>query len=80
MLATTPMTFSYGSGQYAPRSGPPTLRESLARSLDGFLAGASILLIILVTLLPWALLIGLVWWLAVFSRRRWFAEIGRAHV
>lgn len=73
MLATTPMTMSYGSGQYAPRSGPPTLRESLARSLDGFLWGASMLLIVVVSLLPWALLVGLVWWLVVFSRRRWFA-------
>jgi len=78
MLATTPMTISYGSGQYVPRSGPPTLRDSLARSLDGFLGGASLLLIILLTLLPWALLIGLVWWLAAAGRRRWFAGRQRA--
>ena len=78
MLATTPMTFSYGSGQYAPRSGPPTLRESLARSFDGFLWGASLLLIALVSLLPWALLVGVVWWLTASIRRRWFGKRGSA--
>jgi len=78
MLATTPMTFSYGSGEFAPRSGPPTLRDSLRRSLEGFLWGASMLLIILVSLLPWALLAGLVWWLIAAGRRRWRPDGPRA--
>ena len=79
LLATTPMSFSYGSGEFAPRSGPPSLRDSLRRSLDGFVAGVGILLIVLVTLLPWALLAALIWWAVrlVLRRRPGGSSAGR---
>jgi hypothetical protein len=70
-LATTPMTFVYGSGRYVP--GPQPRRpvgEVVEEAWENFLDGASILFVIVVTLLPWALLAGLGWlaWRAV--RRR----------
>ena len=72
MLATTPMTFNYGSGQFAPGEERPSLRVALDRAIDGFLYGGTLLLVILITLLPW-LAAGLVAWAGVaFVRRRWF--------
>ena len=72
MLATTPMTFNYGSGQFAPGEERPSLRVALDRAIDGFLYGGTLLLVILVTLLPW-LAAGLIGWVLVaFVRRRWF--------
>jgi hypothetical protein len=72
-LATTPMTFVYGSGRHVP--GPQPRRafsDTLEDAWENFLDGASILFVIVVTLLPWALL-GLLVWLAVrWVRRRWF--------
>jgi hypothetical protein len=61
-LATTPMTFVYGSGRYVP--GPQPRRpvgEVVEEAWENFLDGASILFVILVTLLPWALLAALGW-------------------
>ena len=71
-LATTPMTFVYGSGRYVPGPQPRRpLGETLEDAWDNFLDGASILFVILVTLLPWALL-GLLVWLGVRRVRRRF--------
>jgi hypothetical protein len=72
-LATTPMVFRYGSGDLVPGFAQrPTLGQTLRDAVDSFLDGAHILLIILVTLLPWALA-GLLGWLGFrFVRRRWF--------
>ena len=43
--------------------------------LNGFLHDRAVLLVILLTLLPWALVIGLVWWIArKFVRRHWLEE------
>lgn len=72
MLATTPMTFNYGSGQFAPGEERPSLRVALDRAIDGFLYGGTLLLVILITLLPW-IAAGLIGWVLVtFVRRRWF--------
>jgi hypothetical protein len=70
-LATTPVTFDYGSGDVAPgfRS-RPSFRRTLDQAVDNFLDGVSVLFIVLVTLLPWVLLALLVWWLIRLIRRR----------
>ncbi|HYJ30544.1 MAG TPA: DUF4349 domain-containing protein [Allosphingosinicella sp.] len=72
-LATTPMTFVYGSGRYVP--GPQPRRpvgETLEDAWENFVDGASILFVILVTLLPWALLALLVALAVRWVRRRFF--------
>ena len=70
-LATTPMIFRYGSGNLAP--GPaqaPTLRDAVADTSDDFMNSLTILLVILIRLLPWAVA-GLLIWIAIaFLRRR----------
>jgi hypothetical protein len=75
-LATTPMTFFYGSGHFVP--GPQPRRpvgETLEDAWENFLDGASILFIVLVTLLPWALLALLVWLAVRWIRRRFFLSM-----
>ena len=72
LLATTPMTFNYGSGQFAPGQQRPSLRVALDRAVDGFLYGGTLLLVILITLLPWAAAGLIAWGLVVLIRRRWF--------
>jgi hypothetical protein len=74
MLATTPMTFNYGSGEFAPGEQRPSLRVALDRAIDGFLYGGTILLIVLITLLPWAVAGILRWWLFAAIRRRLLAR------
>ncbi len=72
-LAPTPMTYVYGSGDLVPGSDARRpIRESLERAWSGFVDGLTILLIVAVTLLPWALLAGLVWLLVRWIRRRFF--------
>ena len=78
-LASTPMVFNYGSGDLVP--GPdaePTFRETAIQAWENFLQGLLILFVILVTLLPWALLAGLVWWIVARVRRR-FARTSAPH-
>ena len=71
MLATTPMTFNYGSGEFAPGDRRPSLSDALDRAVNGFLDGGTILLVILITLLPWIIAGLLVWWIVAAVRRRW---------
>ena len=72
-LATTPMTYVYGSGDLVPGSDQRRpLRDSLERAWNGFVDGLAILLIVAVTLLPWVFLAGLVWLLVRLIRRRLF--------
>jgi hypothetical protein len=79
-LATTPMVFNYGSGTLVPGPrGRPSLDGALDQALSNFLQGGTVLLIILITLLPWALAIGLIWWIVrriVVWRRRSTASAG----
>jgi Domain of unknown function (DUF4349) len=72
LLATTPMTFNYGSGRFAPGEQRPSLRVALDRAVNGFLYGGTLLLVILITLLPWIAAGLLIWALVAFVRRRWF--------
>jgi hypothetical protein len=74
-LATTPMVFRYGSGDLVPGfEQRPTIAQAFERARDGFLDGATLLLIVLITLLPWAAALGLGWLLVRYVRRRWFRK------
>ena len=62
-LATTPMVFNYGSGELVPGfDGRPRLRQALDDALGNFLGGLAWIFVALVTLLPWALVAGLLAW------------------
>jgi hypothetical protein len=62
-LATTPMVFNYGSGDLAPGfGGRPSFGRALSTAIDNFLAGLAWIFIALITLLPWALVAGLLVW------------------
>ena len=78
-LATTPMVFRYGSGDLVPGFAQrPTLRQAMERAGDNFVDGATMVLIVLVTLLPWALALALIVFAIRFVRRRWLAARGPA--
>jgi len=72
-LANTPMVFNYGSGELVPGPGHrPTVKEAWSRAVENLADGAMILFVILLTLLPWALVIGFIWWAVrrLLRRRR----------
>ncbi|HYJ51979.1 MAG TPA: DUF4349 domain-containing protein, partial [Allosphingosinicella sp.] len=78
-LATTPMVFRYGSGDLVPGFAQrPTIKQSLERAGENFADGATMLLIIIITLLPWALALGLIWLIVRYVRRRWFPKASAA--
>ena len=57
-LATTPMTFEYGSGSFG--SDRPDFGEAAGSAWDGFLWGLYGLFVTLTVLLPWLLALGLI--------------------
>jgi hypothetical protein len=64
-LATTPMVFHYGSGELIPGFDTRSpIRAALVQAFENFVGGVATLLVILITLLPWAAL-GLFGWWAV---------------
>ncbi|HEX8442833.1 MAG TPA: hypothetical protein VF631_04215 [Allosphingosinicella sp.] len=70
-VATTPMAFHYGSGELIPgfdTRGP--IRAALARAGENFVAGVSTLIVLLITILPWAGLAFGGWWLITLLRTR----------
>ena len=70
-LASTPMIFQYGSGELVPTIGNrPSLRRSALRGWDNLVAGTGLLLILLVSLLPWAALALLGWLVFRIAGRR----------
>ena len=74
-LATTPMTFVYGSGDLVPGFDTRRpIRDSLEQAGNNFIDGVALLFVIIVTLLPWLLLALLIWLAVRFVRRRWFRE------
>ena len=74
-LATTPVTFRYGSGNLAPGPAPePSLSEALSETGDDFAYSATMLLIVLVRLLPWAVTGLLIWGLISYLRRRFASK------
>jgi hypothetical protein len=73
-LATTPMAFHYGSGELIPgfdTRGP--IRAALAQAGENFIGGVSALIVLLVTIAPWAALGLFGWWafLRLRARLRW---------
>jgi hypothetical protein len=70
-LATTPVVFQYASGDLVPSFDTrPSVRRSAERAWDNLLEGLGIIVIILVTLVPWAVLGLILWWLSRPLRRR----------
>ena len=70
-VATTPMAFHYGSGELIPgfdTRGP--IRAALARAGENFVSGVSTLIVLLITILPWAALAFAGWWLITLLRTR----------
>jgi hypothetical protein len=62
-LATTPMVFNYGSGELVPGfDGRPRLRQALDDAFGNFLGGLAWIFVAFITLLPWALVAGLLAW------------------
>jgi hypothetical protein len=63
-LAKTPMVFQYGSGDVAPGfDNRSPLKTALKDAQENFVSGFATLLVILVTLLPWAIVLGFLFWL-----------------
>ena len=82
-LAGTPMVFNYGSGSVVPGFDVRSpIREAFASAADNFVNGFAAILVILVTLIPWALLAGILVWLWLKASRRFgwgkFGQNGRA--
>jgi hypothetical protein len=74
-LATTPMVFEYASGDLVPGfDARSPMRDALERAGRNFIAGVSFLFILTITLLPWALVAALGWWLFRLLRRKWPAR------
>ena len=73
-LATTPMTFDYGSGNYG--SDRPDFGEAAGNAWDSFLWGLYALFVTLTVLLPWLLALGLVWLAVRWVRRRFSGGTG----
>lgn len=64
-LATTPVVFQYGSGELVPGFDDRSpFGNAVKRAGDNFLGGLALMLVVAVTLLPWALLLLLGWWIA----------------
>jgi hypothetical protein len=62
-LATTPRVFACGSGELVPGfDGRPRLRQALDDALGNFLDGFAWIFVAFITLLPWALVAGLLAW------------------
>ena len=74
-LATTPMVFRYGSGDLVPGFAQrPTLKQAMQRAGDNFVDGVTMLLILVITLLPWLLALALIGLIVRTIRRRWFPK------
>ena len=62
-LATTPMTFEYATGDLNDGfGGRPRLKQALVHAGDNLVGGALWILVIAISLLPWALVAALGWW------------------
>ena len=71
-LATTPMSFVYGSGNLVPGFDTRRpVRDALEQAGENFIAGIAVLFVIVITLLPWALFALLGWLVYRWVRRRW---------
>ncbi len=63
-LAKTPMVFQYGAGDVAPGfDNRSPLKAAIERAGDNLVSGFATLLVILVTLIPWLIVLGFLLWL-----------------
>ncbi|HEX8642465.1 MAG TPA: hypothetical protein VF702_00970 [Allosphingosinicella sp.] len=70
-LANTPMTFVYGSGELVPGfDNRHPIGDALDQAGRNFVEGIGVLILILVTLLPWALVAWIAWLVYRSLRRR----------
>jgi hypothetical protein len=69
-LASTPMVFQYVAGEMIAAEGPMSLGMATERAFGNFASGMTLLMIILVTILPWALLAFVAWLIARQIARR----------
>ncbi|MCE7797707.1 DUF4349 domain-containing protein [Sphingobium sufflavum] len=72
-LASTPMTFTYVSGNVDPGLSDGPIIGAIKDGWANIVAGFAIILTVLITLLPWAVLAGLLVWLWRRFGRRLFA-------
>jgi hypothetical protein len=73
-LATTPMSFVYGSGNLVPGFDTRRpVRDALEQAGGNFIDGVAVLFVIVITLLPWAIA-ALLGWLAFRRVQRWRAR------
>ena len=71
-LAGTPMVFNYGSGGVVPGFDVRSpLRNALQQSWDNLVGGVAAILVIFITLIPWALLAALLVVAYRLAARRW---------
>ena len=71
-LSGTPMVFNYGSGNVVPGFDVRSpLRDALQQAWDNFVGGFAAILVILITLVPWILVLLAVVWAFRFTRRQW---------
>jgi len=74
-LATTPMVFEYGAGESAPGfDDGPSIPRALDSARDNFVGGIAMLIVLIVTLLPWAAF-ALLAWLLFRLARPWVRRI-----
>ena len=71
-LAGTPMVFNYGSGSVVPGFDVRSpIRDALQQSADNFVGGFAAILVLVITLVPWLLLIALGFVVYRSLRGRW---------
>lgn len=71
-LAGTPMVFNYGSGSVVPGFDVRSpMRDALQQSADNFVGGFAAILVIIITVIPWLLVLLAGVWAYRFARRRW---------
>ena len=71
-LAGTPMVFNYGSGSVVPGFDVRSpMRDALRQSADNFVGGFAVILVLIITVIPWLLLALAGLWSYRFARRRW---------
>ncbi len=74
-LAVTPMVFEYGAGESAPGfDDGPSIPRALDSARENFVGGIAMLIVLVVTLLPWAVF-GLLAWLAFRLVRPWVRRL-----
>jgi hypothetical protein len=78
-LAGTPMVFNYGSGSVVPGFDVRSpIKDALQRAADNFVGGFAAIMVILITLIPWLLVVGLGIWAYRRARRR-FGWLGSGY-